>query len=458
MRKARWFSALAPHRRRPADPQGWPARLALPRAVAGALALAVLPALSGVSACGGGKDSPPEITQIKPDRAYNDNGVTISVFGRRFRPPLEIDTHSGSAGVDDSPLQVFLTPVDPAADPQPVEARNEDWVGDDEIDAGVAAGLPAGSYRVGLRDAGGRLAVSEVIFTSLGPDNDPPRIAFLQPRAGITVAPDSWVSVVASVGDDLGTVTGGQWCVSTPTLDCTPIPCVVELDGTCRYLFMAPTPATVLEKVEIELDVVDAMLNRATAILPIQVAWRPEITSLAPLTGPTAGGTELIVQGNQLIPGLSRILVDNHSIGGVIDGDTIRGVTQHHGPGIAYVALATGDSASVPMSFTFVAPPTIKLIDPVHAPAGTSPRLTVAGDYFTMETRFFWTQDGGAEQPIEPAADECSAPAPPYAVFQTDHRYIIILPPISGVIGLRAHDDIGGDSVLAGAFTFDPPP
>jgi hypothetical protein len=190
------------------------------------------------------------------------------------------------------------------------------------------------------------------------------------------------------------------------------------------------------------------------------VAWRPEIVSLTPNIGPTAGGTEVVIQGNQLIEGLSRILVDGRSIGGRLDSGnmTIRAVTQRHAPGVAFIALANGDSPSAPKDFNFVAPPTIKLIDPVRGAAGSSPRLTVAGDYFAAATRFFWRQDGGAEQPMEPAASEDTAPAPPYAVFQTEHRYILALPPASGVIGLRAHDDIGGDSILAVAFTFDPPP
>ena len=460
MRKVRQFLALAPHRSfataaRAAGVRAWPARLTL------ALALAVAPALAGGAGCDGGHDHPPEIKGIDPSSAYNDTGVVVSVLGLHFRPPLDIDTHTGTAGVDQSPVQIFVTPVDPAADPQPVEARGEQWRGDHQIDAGLPAGLPAGDYRVELRDGAGTVVTSDVLFTSLGPDNDAPRITFLQPRAGTTVAPETWVSVVAMVEDGQGQVKGGHWCARSPTLGCTPGECVMAPDRTCRFSFMAPMAPTLTEQIDVELEVVDSRLNPATAILPIQVAWRPEIISLTPSTGPTSGGTQLAVEGTRLAPGFSRILVDDRSIGGSIDGNIIRAVTQPHAPGVAFIAIGNGDgdsaSESASRGFVFVAPPTIKVIDPIRDVAGASPRITVAGDYFSLRTRFFWRQDGGPEQPIEPAADENLVP-PPYAVFQTEHRYIIKLPPASGVIALRAHDDIGGDSVMTDAFTFDPPP
>src|SRR6185295_2420752 len=168
------------------------------------------------------------------------------------------------------------------------------------------------------------------------------------------------------------------------------------------------------------------------AILPIQVAWRPEIVSLTPSSGPTSGGTEITVQGNQLIEGLSRVLVDQRSIDGLVDGDTIRAVTQPHPPGVALVTLGNGDSPSAPRPFTFVAAPTLKVIDPRHGPAGENARITVAGDYFSTATRFSWVQDDVEHQ--IPAGDENAPPPPPYAVYQTEHRYVITLAPGSGVI------------------------
>jgi IPT/TIG domain len=453
MRKVGSFSAPAPHLPSPSVPRTWPARLRL----AVIVAVAVAPALVCAAGCGARDEQVPQLDEIQPRSSYSDATVAVQVFGRHFRPPLDVDTYSGGAGVAQTPFQIFVTPADAASPDQVFDARNEQWRADYQIDAALPAGLPTGEYLVGLRDTRGNQVTSQVRFTSLGPDNDPPRITFLQPRAGTTVAPESWVTVVAMVEDGLGQVKDGHWCARSPTLGCTPGACQIDPDDhTCRFLFMAPTAPTPIEKIQVELEVVDWVLNPATAILPIQVAWRPEIVSLTPSFGPTSGGTEITVQGNQLIDGLSRVLVDGRSIGGLIDGDIIRAVTQPHPPGFAQIALGNGDSASAPRSFKFVAAPTIKVIDPRHAPAGENARITVAGDYFSATTRFSWVQDG-LDHPITPAT-ESALPPPPYAVYDTEHRYFITLAPGTGIISLRAHDDIGGDSLLTEAFTFDPPP
>ncbi|HET6150450.1 MAG TPA: IPT/TIG domain-containing protein [Polyangia bacterium] len=429
----------------------WPAPVAL------AIAVAVAPALGGTVSCGAGEQLP-ELYKIDPVSSYNDAAVPVQVSGTHFRPPLDIDTHSGTAGVGKPPFQIFVIPADETSPGEVVEALDEKWLTDERIDAALPAGLPTGDYRVGLRDRRGNQVTSQVLFTSLGPDNDPPRITFMQPSAGTTVAPESWVMVVAKVIDDPGQVTrDGQWCARSPSLGCTPGVCKLDLDDTCRFLFMAPSKPNPIEKIQVELEIRDSVLNAATATLPLQVAWRPEIVSLTPSVGPTSGGTEITVQGNQLIEGLSRVLVDGRPIGGRTESDTIiRAVTQSHPPGVALVTLGNGDSPSAPRPFKFVAAPIIKVVDPRHAPAGENARITVAGDYFSTETRFSWVQDG-LEHPIPPGDKDAPSP-PPNAVYQTEHRYVITLAPGSGVISLRAHDDVGGDSELTDAFTFDPAP
>jgi len=455
MRKVGSFTARAPQPLFPTTASAWRVRLVL------AVAVALAPALAGTAGCGASHEQLPQITEIQPTSAYNDVGVDIHLIGHGFRPPLNVNTQSGAAGVEPSPFQIFVTPVDASSAQETFEAVKEQWRTDYQIDAGLPPGLPTGQYRVGLRDARGNQVISEVLFTSLGPDNDPPRITFLHPRAGTTVAPDSWVTVVAQIDDGQGQtrdhrkVKEGNWCARSPTLGCTPGVCIIEPSGnTCRFLFMAPLAPTPIEQIEVELEVVDWVLNRATAVLPVQVAWRPEIESVIPDIGPTSGGTEIVVRGKQLIDGLSRVLVDGRPIGGYIQDGAIHAVTQPHAPGPGLVALGNGDSPSAPRRFTFVAAPAIKVIDPQHAPAGETVRITVAGDYFSDKTTFSWIQ-GDVEHPIEPGND---GSPPPYATFMNEHRCFITLPPGTGVISLRAHDDIGGDSLLPDAFTFDPAP
>ena len=103
-----------------------------------------------------------------------------------------------------------------------------------------------------------------------------------------------------------------------------------------------------------------------------------------------------------------------------------------------------------------MAPPTLRLVSPTSGPAQSNTEVVAAGNDFTPNTRFFVVQND-IVTPIADVEPNEPAPAPPYAIFSTDHRYILTLGPGMGTITLRAHDDVGGDTDLPAAFTYDAP-
>jgi hypothetical protein len=422
--------------------------------------------------CGGG-ETPAILEEILPSSAYNGARVAAQIRGQHLRPPLSVDTHTGSAEVA-ALFQIFLDPVAPVAGRRSVAATEVVWKSELEIDASLPEGLLPGSYHVGLRDPRGNLVPSLVVFTSLGPDNDPPQITFLLPSAGATVAPDTQIAVEARVDDGPGHVAQGSWSVRSPTLGLQTGTCTIDpSDRRCRFSFFTPTTPTPIEAIDIQVDVDDSVLNHASASLQMNVAWSPDITTVDPAIGPTTGGTPILVHGSRLIAGLSQVLIDGLAIGGSIAGDAIRAFSPPHIPGVATVRVGNGDSLSAPLSFTFIAPPTLRLVSPTHAPGDQDVALMVAGNSFRPQTRFFWIQDGyvhpitsysaaptaNPSDPEDPSSPSWPPPPPaPYAMWISEHRCTITLAPGAGVITLRAHDEVSGDSTLLDAFTYDPPP
>jgi hypothetical protein len=422
-------------------------------------AFAVGALVAGVGCAGPVRDAA-VVTAIEPAEAYNDATFRIALMGSKLRPPLEIDTHSGSASAGSAPFSIILQPLAPAGDRRAVQATNVEWISATEIHAGVPAGVLPGSYQVGVSNARGEAIDSRAVFESLGPDNDPPRITFQRPAAGATVSPNTGVLVEALVDDGDGHIPNGHWSASSPTLGAMSDDCTIDPgDKTCRFYVAAQIGSAVTEPITIQVQVVDGVGHAASATLQIQVAWGPDISRVSPPSGPTTGGTAITVQGAGYVPGLSQVLIDDIPIGGVVDGDTITAITEPHSPGRAMVSVSNGasDSVGAQLSFSFVAPPTLRLISPTSGPSQDLTKVVVAGNDFTPSTRFFVVQDDGVVVAVAAVEPDDLLPPAPYAMFYTDHLYNLFLGPGTGKIALRAHDDVGGDSELPAAFTYDAP-
>jgi hypothetical protein len=429
--------------------------------------------LTLMAGCGVQGESTGTLSQIVPASAYNDTPVPLQLLGGPFRPSVELDTYSGTAEVARAPFQVSLDPSPPVAGRRSIMAAEPTWKDRGEIGTTIPAGLPAGDYTIAMRDPRGNLVPPPIVFRSLGPDLDPPRVIFLQPPAGTAVSPGTMVTVVARLDDGQGHLLRAHWSVDSPTL--APLPgedCVIGPGLLCSFTFAVPQGSgAVIDTMYIRVAAEDSVHNQSSGDLPIRVARPPVISGVAPLAGPTGGGTQIIVQGTGFVGDLSQILIDGVPIGGVVSGDAIGAVTKAHPPGVSHVTVSNvtvsnftvsnftvsnGVSGSNPLDFRFVAPPNLRLITPSHAPANPPPRLDVAGNDFSEATLFYWIDAGGIPQPF-PLTAAADAP-PPNEIYINSSRVQLNLPPGSGSIGILAHDDISGDSEIPDAFTFDPAP
>jgi hypothetical protein len=408
------------------------------------------------SGCGVQAESSGTLSQIDPVSAYNDTPIPLRLLGGPFRPAVEIDTYSGTAEVASTPFQVFLDPSPPVPGRRSIAATPATWEDRGEIDATIPPGLPAGDYTVGLRDPRGNLVSPSLMFRSLGPDLDAPRVTFLRPAAGSAVSPNEVFMVVARVDDRQGHVLRASWLASSPSASTVETNCPVGADLLCTFVVTAPSIASVIEPLTIRVVAEDTQHNTSRAFLPLRVAQPPVIFGVLPTAGPTGGGTQIIVQGTGLVADLSAILVDGVSIGGVVSGDAIGAVTLAHDPGIGHLTVSNGDSHSNSVDFTFVARPNVRLIEPSHAFADPPPRLDVAGNDFSESTQFSWIDSNDVAHRF-PLTTDPQAP-PPNEIFINSSRVQLNLLPASGTITILAHDDVSGDSEVRDAFTFDPTP
>ncbi len=135
-----------------------------------------------------------------------------------------------------------------------------------------------------------------------------------------------------------------------------------------------------------DVTVIDPGGGRATLVGALEfVAEAPTVVSLTPSSGPTAGGTSLLVHGTGFAPGLRLVLgqgiYEEGQVGGCtwIDATTLTLVTKPHAPSTpdAVVIDATGVEGRLSAAYQFVSAPTIASVFPAvgNASGGTSVRL-----------------------------------------------------------------------------------
>ena len=349
--------------------------------------------------------------QIVPASAYSDTQTSFSLIGENFRPPVEVDTYSGAAGVVPAPYQISLEPTRPIAGRRSVPAMSPTWHDQSRIDAVLPAGLPAGIYTVDVRDATGQPILPALTFSSLGPDIDPPRIVFLQPAAASAVRPGEQVVVVARIDDGAGRPLSAQGSVSSPGLDTQTLPpCVIDDQDLCAFAFTAPDTGSLPSlPIDIRVDAQDSLHNASTGYLSIFAAPAPTITSVVPDQGSTLGNTSITVSGQGFIGGRWQIMIDGVPIRTVsaTSRHTIQSITAAHVPGGATVTVSNGDSTTNGYGFTFIPPPILKLVDPPSRSRDATNPDRRGRQRVPAETQFYWIQAGGdgSHQVIPLASD-----------------------------------------------------
>lgn len=331
--------------------------------------------------------APPEIFTFAPATAHTSVAVPAALHGAGFRPPLRLSTSSGALTKEAPLFEIALVPDDVSLDTKVFQDVFD--VSATDLFASIPAGTLAGVYTVTLTDGRGQTASLAQAFTSLGPDDEAPRVTLLSPTTSALYA-DGTVPFVFAVEDETppvllnvvatapGLTDGGQGCLSFP----------------CTISRQTPALSDAVTSVDYALEAVaqDAVGNVASSSFPFRVVHRPTIDEIEPAAGPLGGGTSLVVRGTWL-PLDGQIFVDGAPLlpaGGehTPDGRTIRGWTPPHAAGPALITVR-GPAGELSIGrFKYEAPPVIKAVVPSTLPLNGCHEAKIFGDNLPEDGRW----------------------------------------------------------------------
>ena len=218
--------------------------------------------------------------------------------------------------------------------------------------------------------AGGAGAV-DVVVTTVG---------------GSATLPNSYTYVAAPALTSLSPTTGPTAGGATVTIDGTNLSgassvtfggAAATITANTSSQITVTTPAGAAGAVDVVVTTVGGgatLPNSYTYVAP------PALTSLSPTTGPTAGGTSVTIDGTNL-SGASSV-----TFGGVAatittnTSNQITVTTPARGAGAVDVAVTTvGGSATLPNSYTYVAPPALTSLTPTSGPTAGGTSVTIDG-------------------------------------------------------------------------------
>lgn len=139
--------------------------------------------------------------------------------------------------------------------------------------------------------------------------------------------------------------------------------------------------ATVLPAAALTLDVANASVG------PNAVVAAPVATSLTPDSGPEAGGQTVTITGSGFT-GSTGVTFDGTPATAftVVDDTTITATTPAHTPGAVDVVVQHPAGDSVPLTYTYLAAPTIASVTPPQGPQTGGTLVTITGTGFTGTT------------------------------------------------------------------------
>ncbi len=407
--------------------------------------------------CGTVSDPVAAVGRVSPEMAYNNAPTTLQIGGGPFRPAYGFDTTAGAANASAGGFSVTLTsvPDSESGTPVSVQLAQVSWLTIDALIATLPAAVPAGLYDVAVTDPRGGSASRPGGFTSLGADEDAPIVTIVAPKPDSIIGAETVVSVTIMADDGSGLLASLNPTVRpegiAPGAICPPA--TGRSRATCKFAFMAPTPAEVTDTIFIEAEAVDSAGNPTSVSVPYRVARRPVLTDLSPAIGPASGGTTIEVLGIDFVEPVAgsegtQLLIDGHPVPvQTISATRITATTPSHDSDIATVTVSTGGAESLQMKyFQFVNRPLVRLVTPASGPLSGGTWIKVVGNNFRdPQTRI---TVGGKELLCR--------------TFEGANRILGKTPPASapGPVTVSATDDDGGSDTWLGSFTYneaDPP-
>ena len=159
----------------------------------------------------------------------------------------------------------------------------------------------------------------------------------------------------------------------------------------------------------------------------------PVVTDLTPVSGPSRGGTHLVLTGT-FSPtacdggGATMVTVGDvplTSLGCTVD--TITGITGVHDAGVVDVVVINpdGQTLTLPAAYTYVNAPAVTSIDPDHGPAAGGTAVTITGDDFQDGATVMLTGLITPDLP-EPPAPPPDPPEPPFLAVADAFDVVVV--------------------------------
>ena len=297
-------------------------------------------------------DPVPTVTGVSPGQGIAGGGATITVTGTGFTQSRAGATTVSVGGV---------------------QATNVVVSSDTQLTATVPAASAAGTVDVIATTPGGTSATSPAdhftYFFSV------PAVSSVSPTAG-PAAGGTTVTISGSNFTGATAVTFG----STPAASFT-----VNSNGSITAVSPAGTAGT---RVDIT---VTGPGGTSTTLSADQFTYGPQVTSVAPATGPTNGGTTVNITGSGFTGATTVSFGNTPALSFTVNSATSITATSPSGsPGTVDVTVTTPSATSATSAadhFTFQAPaPSVSSVSPSSGPVAGGQTVTITGNYVTGAT------------------------------------------------------------------------
>jgi hypothetical protein len=340
----------------------------------------------------------PNLTLVSPAQAYGDWDTPLTLVGNGFLPAHTVDPTSGRRIASAEGFHARL-----GKGSQWLSVVGLDWQGPGHMTGTLPRAvtpdqLPVGSLDVELTDPRGQRSVLADGFVNLGHDTSAPLVTLTSPtgvldyKAGETLQGGFHAEDVAP-----GTLASMAWSYFERGQSRASVTCFITA-GTaaadCAFKTSIDRGLTTGDVVEIRASATDQAGNVGVASLHVALTALPTIVSMAPASGGTAGGTDVVIKGTGFLPG-SQAFLDGLLLfpagGLVVDAQTISGhVPAHAAGGVSLTVKTPRGSAISTAVFTYGDPPLIANVAPASGSSTSATAVTIGGQYFTEQTRFYF--------------------------------------------------------------------
>lgn len=341
----------------------------------------------------------PIVSNVVPSSGPVTGGNAVTISGANFQPGATTTIGGAPATSVNFISAAQLTAIAPAgaAGPVTVQVTNPDG-------------------QIGTL-AGGYTYVAPPDIVNISPMNGPPGGATQVTVTGSGFQPGITVFFGSSAGSGLIFNSPSQVLVNTPA----------RASGTVDVTVRNP-------------DGQQDLLANAFTYDP---ALGPMVTTVNPMTGPTAGGTLVTIMGSGFVSGASVWFGGNQGQNVMfISGTEVRATTPAAPAGTVDVSVQNPnlETGTLTNAFTFLAPPTISTVSPNSGPAAGGTSVTITGSGFQNTPTIPAVLFGGT-----PAAS---------VTFNSPTQLTVTTPAGVGTVSVQVTNADGQSVTKSSAFTF----